>query len=193
MTSGKNIIGLDLSEKYYVDCVKPILSKFYPDLKYSSGLIGPGSEVLGFDDETSQDHHWGPKLILFLTDTDYSDQSTSIDKSLRENLPTTCHGYPTNFNNSDKDDVRLMEIFSTGEINHFIEIVTIKDYFNNLLGIDIYNKLSNIDWLSFPQQILLSIKSGKIFHDQLGLNDIREELIKSLEQIKLPPQELKLL
>jgi hypothetical protein len=69
-----------------------------------------------------------------------------------------------------------MEPDSTGEISHFIEIVTIKEYFNSLLGIDIYNRPSNMDWLSFPQQILMSIQSGRIFHDQLGLNDIRAML-----------------
>ncbi|MDH4241463.1 MAG: DUF4037 domain-containing protein, partial [Phycisphaerae bacterium] len=175
-TSVEFIAGLELSERYYFEVVKPILSKFFPDLKYSSGLIGSGSEVLGFDDEMSRDHHWGPRLILFLTDTDYTNLSSSIDRSLRQSLPATCHGYPTNFSRPDNNGVRLMEPNLSGEINHFIEIVAIKEYFNNFLGIDIYNKLNNIDWLSFPQQILLSIQSGRIFHDQLGLNDIRGRL-----------------
>ncbi len=176
MTSAEFITGLELGERYFFEDVKPILSEFFPDLKYSSGLIGSGSEVLGFDDETSQDHHWGPRLILFLTDTDYTNLSSSIDRSLRQNLPAICLGYPTNFSKPDKFGIRLMELNSTGEISHFIEIVTIREYFNNLLGINIYNKLSNIDWLGFPQQILLSIQSGRIFHDQLGLNDIRGKL-----------------
>lgn len=176
MSSVEFIAGLELSERYFFEDVKPILGKFFPDLKYSSGLIGPGSEVLGFDDEMSRDHHWGPRLILFLTDTDYTNLPSSIDRTLKKNLPTTCHGYPTNFSKPDKIDVRLMKPDSSGEINHFIEIVTIKEYFNNLLGIDIYNQLSNLDWLSFPQQILLSIQSGRIFHDRLGLNDIRAKL-----------------
>ena len=80
MTSVEFIAGLELSERYYFEDVKPILSKFYPDLKYSNGLIGPGSEVLGFDDEMSRDHHWGPRLILFLTDTDYTKIASSIDR-----------------------------------------------------------------------------------------------------------------
>lgn len=176
MSSVGFIAGLELSERYFFEDVKPILSKFFPDLKYSSGLIGSGSEVLGFDDEMSRDHHWGPRLILFLIDTDYTNLSSSIDTTLKQNLPATCHGYPTNFSKPDKIGVRLMEPGSTGDVNHLIEIVTIKEYFNNLLGVDIYERLSNLDWLSFPQQILLSIQSGRIFHDQLGLNDIRARL-----------------
>ncbi len=176
MTSTESITGLELSERYFLEAVGPILSKFFPGLNYSSGLIGPGSEVLGFDDETSQDHHWGPRLILFLTDADYASLSASIDKSLRQNLPATFLGYPTNFSNPDKIGVRLMEPGSTGEIDHFVEIVTIKQYFSSLLGVDIQDELSNMDWLSFPQQILLSIQSGRIFRDQLGLNDMRSTL-----------------
>jgi hypothetical protein len=176
VTLTESITGLDLSEKYFFEDVKPILGKFFPHLKYSGGLIGSGSEVLGYDDEMSRDHHWGPRLILFLTDADYTNLSSSIDKSLRQNLPATCHGFPTNFSKPDKNGVRLMETASAIEISHFIDIITIKEYFNNLLGIDIYNKPSVIDWLSFPQQVLLSIQSGRIFHDQLGLNDIRNKL-----------------
>jgi hypothetical protein len=176
MIPGESISGLELSERYFSNDVEPILSRLFPNLKYSCGLIGPGSEVLGFDDEMSRDHHWGPRLILFLADTDYPELSSSIDRSLRDNLPRTCLGYPTNFSNPDKLGVRLMVPGSTGEINHFIEIITISKYFSNLLGIDIHDNVSNMDWLSFPQQVLLSIQSGRIFHDRLGLKRIRGKL-----------------
>jgi len=176
LTSADSITGLELSERFYFENVKPILGKHFPDLKYSSGLIGSGSEVLGFDDVMSQDHHWGPRMILFLPDTDYTDLSSLIDQSLKQNLSPTCHGFSTNFSSNNNVGERLMERKSTGEINHFIEIVTIKDYFNNLLGVSDFDNLSTIDWLSFPRQILLSIQSGKIFQDDLGLNDVRGKL-----------------
>ena len=43
------IKGLELSELFYEQAVKPILAKSFPDLTYSAALIGRGSEVLGFD------------------------------------------------------------------------------------------------------------------------------------------------
>ncbi len=43
------IPGLQLSELYYQEAVEPILEAVFPRLVYSACLIGPGSEVLGYD------------------------------------------------------------------------------------------------------------------------------------------------
>ncbi len=48
--------GLRLSELFYTEAVKPILNARFPNLDYSAGLIGTGSEVLGFDTPQSMDH-----------------------------------------------------------------------------------------------------------------------------------------
>src|SRR5574339_562398 len=54
------IPGRELCERFYREAVRPILRASFPRLKHSAALIGPGSEVLGFDDELSTDHHWEP-------------------------------------------------------------------------------------------------------------------------------------
>ncbi|NIV28224.1 MAG: hypothetical protein GWN58_01560, partial [Anaerolineae bacterium] len=64
--------GLELAGLYYREAVRPILQAHYPDLVHSAGLIGPGSEVLGFDDETSTDHSWGPRAVLFLSKEEHA-------------------------------------------------------------------------------------------------------------------------
>ena len=64
------VSGLELAESLYVGGVRPILEADFPGLAYAAALIGPGSEVLGFDDATSTDHHWGPRLMLFLRPED---------------------------------------------------------------------------------------------------------------------------
>lgn len=51
--------GIELGRRFYREAVEPILQRTFPDLRYSAGLIGTGSEVLGFDTERSSDHHWG--------------------------------------------------------------------------------------------------------------------------------------
>ena len=64
------IAGLDLSEALYEEAVRPLLVEHFPGLAYSAALVGPGSEVLGFDTEQSADHNWGPRLLVFLSDAD---------------------------------------------------------------------------------------------------------------------------
>lgn len=41
------IKGLELCEGFFDECAKPIIDKYFPDLQYSAGLIGYGSDVLG--------------------------------------------------------------------------------------------------------------------------------------------------
>ena len=63
--------GLKLSELFYEEAVKPILAESFPDLTYSTALMGLGSEVLELDTPQSMDHDWGPRLMLFLTEADH--------------------------------------------------------------------------------------------------------------------------
>ena len=63
--------GLTLAELFYKEAVSPVLLKHFSRLRYSAALIGHGSEVLGFDTERSTDHHWGPRVQLFLTEGAY--------------------------------------------------------------------------------------------------------------------------
>jgi len=66
INSSPFIPGLKLGYLFYQESVKPFLVDWFPNLKYSAGLLGDGSEVLGFDTPQSMDHHWGPRMQLFL-------------------------------------------------------------------------------------------------------------------------------
>src|SRR4026208_1387966 len=117
------IPGLKLSRLFFEQAVRPILERVAPDLNYAAGLIGSGSEVLGFDDDMSSDHHWGPRVMLFLNNSDYPNYRDAIDRPLREHLPPTFLGYPTNFSEPDPNDnkvQRLVEV-EDGPINHRVE------------------------------------------------------------------------
>ena len=63
--------GLKLAEGFFHQEVKPILESHFQVLQYSAALIGSGSEVLEFDTEISVDHHWGPRVMLFLSPGDF--------------------------------------------------------------------------------------------------------------------------
>ena len=172
----KFIPGLQLSESFYHELVKPIIETEFPNQKYSACLIGPGSEVLGFDTPLSADHHWGPRLIIFLPPKDFG-MKKRISDVLSRNLPPEFKGYPTNFGKPDKVGVRLLEKAKKGKsIRHMVKIHAIRPFFKRYLGIDSNRDINAVDWLVLSEQKLRTIRDGKIFHDQLGLKKIQDKL-----------------
>ncbi len=173
------IPGLTLSERYYWEIVRPILDHSFPGLSYSAALIGPGSEVLGFDTARSSDHHWGLRLILFLSTKDWPAMSPRVDEVLRLRLPVQFLGYSTNFSMPDPNDggVRHVQPIDHGPINHMIELTTVSDFGRRELGIDPFIEFVPQDWLTFEEQRLLSLTRGRVFHDGLGqLGVLRQKL-----------------
>ena len=60
--------GLELSEKYYRTYGAPMLHDLFPEIEgiVAVGLVGSGSECLGYDDELSRDHDFEPSFTIFL-------------------------------------------------------------------------------------------------------------------------------
>lgn len=171
------IHDLKLCELFYQKEVRPILKNQFPNLRYSAAVIGWGSEVLGFDDAMSRDHHWGPRLLLFLNKRDYSRLKDQISRCLSNSLPYEFLGYPTNYSKPEPNGVRHAIKISRGPVNHMVEIFTLKSFFEARLSFDPSKKIGVIDWLTFPQQRLLEVVSGDVYHDGLGeLQKIRREL-----------------
>jgi len=175
---GDFISGLELSETFYSQEVKPILQANYPQLRYTAALIGSGSEVLGFDDKMSTDHHWGPRVMLFLLGDDYQVLSDQIIDCLSLNLPYSFKGYPTNFSDPVPEDPGTRHLSQThsGPINHRVELYTFRRYFTQYVGLDITGDMDPKSWLMIPQQKLRSITAGEVFHDGINLASIRQKL-----------------
>ena len=171
------IPGLKLSELFYKEAVKPILDLKFPQLRYSAALIDSGSEVLGFDTPQSRDHNWGPRLLLFLSKADYREKRDKISTVLGRRLPSTFHGYSTHFSEPDEEGVQLPREVKNGEpINHRVDVSTVESFFQGYLGINPYDEINELDWLTLSQQRLRTIRSGRVFHDGLELNKIRKKL-----------------
>jgi hypothetical protein len=152
--------GLELSKQFYRDVIRPILETNYAHIKHTAALIGDGSDVLGFDSLLSTDHDWGPRVMLFLSETDYSDFSETMDQVIRKNLPKSFLGY-------------TIEPKNTTKSVHGFQILTIRDYILEYLGFDIQNELEPADWLTFTEQKLCAITKGAIFWDGVGLDRVR--------------------
>ncbi len=172
------IKGLDLCESFFSDIAKPILDKEFPSLKYSAALIGYGSDVIGFDNEISTDHMWGPRFNLYLEDRNFEEVSKRISDIFSLNFPYDFQGFTTNFSKPNVNDngVRHPEVTREGKVNHLVEFHTLSGFFETYLGYHPANDLSNSQWLTFPEHRLLAVTAGRVFHDDLDLSKIREKL-----------------
>jgi hypothetical protein len=180
----KFIPGLNLSKLFYQTAVRPILDKEFPKLRYSAALIGWGSEVLGFDTPISTDHHWGPRVLLFLDEHDYPKLKGQISQSLATQLPYEFLGNSTNYSKADAKGIRHPIDITRGPVDHMVNIYTSRSFFKARLGFDPTRKITLADWLTFPQQRLLELTAGEVYHDGLG------ELTKIRAQLEYYPKDI---
>lgn len=166
--------GLELSRRFFYEAVRPIVQRATPELKYAAGLIGSGSEVLGFDDEMSTDHHWGPRVMLFVDTDDLADIRTRVVGVLREQLPAEFLGYPTNFGapNPEDKNTQLLVAVDAGPVNHRIDVFSLREYLLAYLDFDVDTEIEAADWLTFPEQKLRTLLSRNIFHDDADVTGV---------------------
>jgi len=169
--------GLDLCGLFYTEVIKPILDTSYPGLRYCAALIGYGSEVLGYDNEESTDHYWAPRVNLFLDDDNHARLAGAIHETLRNQLPYTFRGYVMNMVQPPGGDSKMPTEIDHGPVNHLVTTETLGERMLYLLGIEADQPLTVVNWLTFPQQRLLEVTAGRVYHDGLGsLTTLREKL-----------------
>ena len=85
------VSGLKLARAFWTQMGKPMIAAKYPQYagRIAAGLVGHGSECYGFDDAYSQDHDFGPRFCLWLTDEDYA--------AIGEQLETDYEALPRKF------------------------------------------------------------------------------------------------
>jgi hypothetical protein len=168
--------GLDLSELFYWEAVRPILKAYFPGLAYSAALLGAGSDVLGFDTPQSMDHDWGMRLMLFLSEADHAALREAVDRALRDHLPRQFHGYPVDMAllYSSKPEAHPA---AEGDNRHCVLILTLEGFFQSILHSDPFVEPRPAEWLTFTEQHLRSLTAGRVFHDGMGqLGGIRARL-----------------
>lgn len=160
--------GLELSERFFHEVVKPILDRISPQLAYSAAKLHRGSEVLGFDTEQSMDHDWGPsKIDIFVREDEWANCAAKIEKLLSQELPDEFHGLPTRFLSPEEDGGKLA-FSQEGMARHRIRVTTVDRFFREYIGLNPLEEIRPVDWLLIPPQFLCTIRSGKVFHDGLG-------------------------
>jgi hypothetical protein len=145
--------GQELSRQFYREAVRPALDATFPGIPHSAALLGRGSEVLGYDDAMSTDHNCEPRVLLFFTDEDHARMAEPLAAALRDSVPTRFHDRATEYS-----------------------ILTLRGYLREQLDVDIDDEIGGRDWLTFPEQRLLMMTSGAVYHDDVGLQTLRDRL-----------------
>jgi uncharacterized protein DUF4037 len=162
------VSGLQLAREFCGAVVRPLLAESFPRLRYAAALLGPGSEVAGFDSQRSTDHDWGPRLQVFLADGDAARHAGLVTAMLASRLPATFRGYPVAFPVTREPD---------GTAQHRVEVTGLGTWLASRLGFDPRHAVTLLDWLATPAQRLAEITTGEVFHDEPGeLSRAREEL-----------------
>jgi hypothetical protein len=161
------IPGLRLGRMFYEEAGRAIVESVLPPGSYAAALIGRGSDVLGFDTERSTDHDWGPRFQVFLDPASAESSGSRLEEELARRLPAEIHGYPVSVHETEESPARP----------HQVEITTIGGFLSRYLSVSSVAGLPLLDWLTFPEQRLLELTAGEVFHDPHGeLALLRETL-----------------
>jgi Domain of unknown function (DUF4037) len=88
-----------------------------------------------------------------------------VDVRLEAELPESYDGWPVRFGWDDTP------------VSKHVEVVELGSWLEQRLGLDARVGLSHRDWLTLPQQLLLEVTAGAVFHDGLGeLAPLRDRL-----------------
>jgi hypothetical protein len=136
------IPGSELARAFYEEVVAGLVG----DTLHSAAFLGYGSDVLGFDTERSTDHGWGPRMQIF----------TEAKLDLDAGLPEDFRGWPVRYGWDDH------------EVRHRVDVTPLGAWLEGRLGFDPRASIETRDWLTTPQQLLLEITRGAVFHDGLG-------------------------
>lgn len=165
--------GLELCREYYKEICRPAIKDSFPgDIsKMAFGLVGDGSECYGFDDEISQDHDFGPRIMIWLTPENFDEFGEKLQKFVL-NLPRKFSGY--NGVNTSK--------YGEGREGVF----TIPGFYKRFIGIDRLPATMK-EWRALPETNLSIATNGEVFSDYPGeFSKFRNALLRGY------PEELKL-
>jgi len=141
--------GLDLAHAFYED----VLAGIVGPVSHAAAALGEGSEMLGFDTARSTDHSWGPRAQIFVQ----AEAVDTVRSRIDAHLPDTFQGWPVSYYR-----------WQTNRVEHHVEVTTVHEWFQTHLGVDPRPSLTTSAWLATPQQLLLEVTRGRVFHDDTG-------------------------
>ncbi|MBO4484480.1 MAG: DUF4037 domain-containing protein [Lachnospiraceae bacterium] len=166
--------GLDLSKEFFEAYGRPMLTEQFADSlpHIAVGLVGQGSECMGYDDELSQDHDFEPGFTIFLPGEDVVDRRAEfLLERAYGRLPKEFEGYGRSGLNP------------AGGPRH--GVTRLSEFLMKTIGRPDGN-LTVRDWFSIPEQSIIEVCNGELFHDGDGaFTALRERLGRMPEPIRL--------
>ena len=157
--------GLELAEKYYETYGRAMIDEQFADIadQVAVGLVGQGSECLGFDDEISMDHDYGPSFCIWLPRDIYTQYGAQMQAAY-EGLPQEFMGFSG----------RIVEEQGQGRVG----VLCLEDFYAGILGRDTV-PVTNQEWLDIAEENLATATNGRVFEDRLGkFSAIRDGLLQ---------------
>jgi Domain of unknown function (DUF4037) len=142
------VSGIELNRDFYATIVGPLLN----GRAHAAGLLGWGSDVLGFDDERSTDHGWGLRLLVFVK----ASELEPVRELIEQNLPSAFREWPIRYG------------WDAVPVQHHVNVYTVDGWLIDQLGFSAGAALTTEQWLLAPQQRLLGITTGAVYHDSVG-------------------------
>lgn len=166
--------GLEICEKFYLEHGLPMLEHDFAHImdKICVGLVGSGSECLGYDDDISHDHDFECGFCIFIPDESVLDRrSAFLLERAYSKLPREFMG------------IKRSSISPVGGSRH--GVIRIDEFLRAKTGTP-DGALGLGDWLSIPEQSLLELTNGKIFLDGTKeMTKIRHALAYFPEDVRL--------
>lgn len=156
--------GLELTREFF-EKNKYIFKQSFPKVydRLAFGLVGEGSECFGYDDEISKDHDYEPSFNIWMTEEDFKNYGTEIQK-IYDELPKKLNG-------------ELLKNQSAYG-NNRRGVSTIESFYKNKTG-GVEGPITYQDWLFVPEYSLAEAVNGEVFEDPLGkFSEIRKKLLK---------------
>ncbi len=145
--------GLELAEKYYEAYGRKMLAEQFGQIKdqIAAGLVGYGSECLGFDDDISKDHDYGPSFCIWLPREIYEEYGTRMQEAY-DALPGEFLGFAG----------RMEEEQGKGRVG----VLCLEAFYEEMIGRASVPQ-TDAEWLAIPEEMLATAVNGKVFEDNL--------------------------